>query len=69
MKIIANNYRANEVIRMIRENSGKTQKEFGEVICCSILWIWWEKFWFWIVIKDLWKRKLKHNYWEQKVIC
>ena len=37
MKIIANNYRANEVIRMIRENSGKTQKEFGEVICCSIL--------------------------------
>lgn len=36
MKIIANNYRANEVIRMIRENSGKTQKEFGETIGRSI---------------------------------
>ncbi len=32
MKIIANNYRANEIFKMIRENSGKTQKEFGKSI-------------------------------------
>ena len=32
MKILANNYRANEVFKMIRENSGKTQKEFGKEI-------------------------------------
>ena len=32
MKIVANDYRANEVIRMIRENSGKTQGEFGKMI-------------------------------------
>ncbi len=32
MRIIANNYKANEIFKMIRENSGKTQKEFGEAI-------------------------------------
>ena len=32
MKIIANHYRANEIFRMIRENSGKTQEEFGKLI-------------------------------------
>ena len=32
MKIVANKYRANEIFRMIRENSGKTQKEFGKEI-------------------------------------
>lgn len=32
MKIIANDYKANEVMKIIRENSGKTQKEFGEMI-------------------------------------
>lgn len=32
MRIIANNYKANEVFKMIRENSGKTQKSFGEEI-------------------------------------
>lgn len=32
MKIVANDYRANEIIRMIRENSGKTQEEFGRMI-------------------------------------
>ncbi len=32
MKIIANDYRANEVFRIIRENSGKSQKEFGKQI-------------------------------------
>lgn len=32
MKIIANNYRANEIFRMIRENSGKTQTEFGAML-------------------------------------
>ena len=32
MKIIANKYRANEIFKMIREYSGKTQKEFGENI-------------------------------------
>ncbi len=32
MKIVANNYRANEVFKMIRENSGKTQTEFGYLI-------------------------------------
>lgn len=32
MKIVANNYRANEVFKMIRENSGKTQTEFGKIV-------------------------------------
>lgn len=32
MKIIANNYRANEVFKIIREYTGKTQKQFGEDI-------------------------------------
>ena len=32
MKIIANNYRANEIIKIIREWSGKTQEEFGKSI-------------------------------------
>ncbi len=32
MKIVANNYKANEIFRIIRENSGKTQKEFGKEI-------------------------------------
>lgn len=32
MKVIANKYKANEIFKMIRENSGKTQKEFGEMI-------------------------------------
>lgn len=32
MKIIANNYKSNEIIKMIRENSNKTQKEFGKTI-------------------------------------
>ena len=29
MRIIANDYRANEVFKMIREYTGKTQEEFG----------------------------------------
>ncbi len=32
MKIIANNYRANEIFKIIREWSGKTQTEFGDSI-------------------------------------
>ncbi len=32
MKIVANNYKANEVFKMIREYTGKTQKDFGESI-------------------------------------
>ena len=32
MKIIANDYRANEVFKMIREYTGKTQEEFGRQI-------------------------------------
>ncbi len=32
MKIKANDYRANEVIKIIREWSGKTQEEFGKEI-------------------------------------
>ena len=32
MKITANNYRANEIFKMIREYTGKTQKEFGKNI-------------------------------------
>ena len=32
MKIIANNYKANEVFKMIREYTGKTQKDFGKKI-------------------------------------
>lgn len=32
MKIKANNYRANEIIKIIREWSGKTQEEFGKEI-------------------------------------
>lgn len=32
MKIIANDYRANEIIKIIREWSGKTQEEFGKSI-------------------------------------
>ena len=32
MKIIANNYRPNEVFKIIREYTGKTQKQFGEDI-------------------------------------
>lgn len=30
MKIIANDFRANELIKIIRENSGLTQEEFGK---------------------------------------
>ena len=30
MKIKANDYRANEIIKIIREWSGKTQEEFGK---------------------------------------
>ena len=32
MRIIANNYRADESFKFIREYSGKTQKEFGKQI-------------------------------------
>mgnify|MGYP003303037167 CR=1 FL=1 len=32
MRIIANNYRANEIFKMIREYTGKTQKDFGTSI-------------------------------------
>lgn len=32
MKIIANNYEPKEIIKIIREWSGLTQKEFGETI-------------------------------------
>ena len=32
MKINANDYRANEIIKIIREWSGKTQEEFGKEI-------------------------------------
>ncbi len=32
MRIIANDYRANEVFKMIREYTGKTQEEFGHQI-------------------------------------
>ena len=32
MKIVANNYRANEIFKMIRENSGMTQTDFGKLI-------------------------------------
>lgn len=32
MKIVANNYKPEEIIKMIRENSGKTQSEFGKGI-------------------------------------
>ena len=32
MKIKANDYRANEIIKIIREWSGKTQEEFGKEI-------------------------------------
>lgn len=32
MKIIANKYKSNEIIKIIREWSGKTQKEFGKSI-------------------------------------
>lgn len=32
MKIIANNYKANEIIKFIRENSGLTQEAFGNSI-------------------------------------
>lgn len=32
MKIVANDYKANEVIKIIREWSGKTQEEFGKSI-------------------------------------
>lgn len=32
MKITANNYKSNEIFKMIREYTGKTQKEFGESI-------------------------------------
>ena len=32
LKIIANDYRANEIIKIIREWSGKTQEEFGKSI-------------------------------------
>ena len=32
MKIVANDYKANEVIKIIREWSGKTQEEFGKNI-------------------------------------
>ena len=32
MKIVANDYKANEIIKIIREWSGKTQEEFGKNI-------------------------------------
>ena len=32
MKIKANDYKANEIIKIIREWSGKTQEEFGKTI-------------------------------------
>lgn len=32
MKIKANDYRANEIIKIVREWSGKTQEEFGKEI-------------------------------------
>ena len=32
MRIIANNYRADEIFKFIREYTGKTQKEFGKSI-------------------------------------
>ena len=32
MKIVANDYRANGVFKIIREWSGKTQEEFGQSI-------------------------------------
>ncbi len=32
MKLIANHYKANELIKFIRENSGLTQEEFGKKI-------------------------------------
>lgn len=32
MKLIANNYKSNEIIRFIREYTGLTQKKFGEKI-------------------------------------
>lgn len=32
MRIIANNYRPDEIFKFIREYSGKTQKEFGKSI-------------------------------------
>ena len=32
MKINANDYRANEIIKIIREWPGKTQEEFGKEI-------------------------------------
>ena len=32
MKIKANDYKANEIIKIIREWSGKTQEEFGQNI-------------------------------------
>ncbi len=30
MKIICNDFKPNEIIKMIRENAGKTQAEFGK---------------------------------------
>lgn len=32
MKIVCNNFKSNEIIKIIRENLGMTQKEFGEII-------------------------------------
>lgn len=32
MKIVANKYKANEIFKMIREYTGKTQTEFGKSI-------------------------------------
>ena len=32
MRILANNYRADEIFKFIREYTGKTQKEFGKSI-------------------------------------
>lgn len=32
MKIVANDYKANEVIKIIRDWTGKTQEEFGKTI-------------------------------------
>ena len=48
MKIVANDYKANEIIKIIREWSGKTQEEFGKNInrtknAIQILRIWPKK--------------------------
>ena len=35
MKIIANNYEPKDIIRIIREWSGLSQKDFGKTVNCS----------------------------------